>query len=182
MRRIWLAGAAVAATAIGVPATALTGTAHAAAISGQQKAVTASAPRNLVHQAPAAKQTFNTVAASLAKTLVGGRYAYGGTSPAGGFDCSGLTQWVYKHTGGGKPIQRTSQAQYLEFKRIAKSAAKPGDLVFFHNSTNLSSTVYHVGVFEGGNNMVAATTPSGGVKLQSFTWAGNTVTFGTITH
>jgi len=30
--------------------------------------------------------------------------------------------------------------------------------------------------------MVAATTPSGGVQLQSFTWAGNTVTFGTITH
>jgi cell wall-associated NlpC family hydrolase len=157
-------------------------TAHAATISSQQKAVTASAPRTLVHQAPAAKQTFNTVAASLAKTLVGGRYAYGGTTPAGGFDCSGLTQWVYKHTGGGKPIQRTSQAQYVQFKRIAKSAAKPGDLVFFHDTTDLSSYVYHVGVYEGGNNMVAATTPSGGVKLQSFTWAGNTVTFGTITH
>ena len=182
MRRTWLAGAALAATAIGAPATALTGTANAAALSGQQKATTASAPRTLVHQAPAAKQTFNSVAAALAKTLVGGRYAYGGTTPAGGFDCSGLTQWVYKHTGGGKPIQRTSQAQFLEFKRIAKSAAKPGDLVFFHNSTNLSSSVYHVGVYEGGSTMVAATTPSGGVRLQSFTWAGNTVTFGTITH
>jgi cell wall-associated NlpC family hydrolase len=182
MRRTWLAGALVTAAAVGIPATALTGTAHAATISSQQKAVTASAPRTLVHQAPAAKQTFNTVAASLAQTLVGGRYAYGGTTPAGGFDCSGLTQWVYKHTGGGKPIQRTSQAQYVQFKRIAKSAAKPGDLVFFHDTTDLSSYVYHVGVYEGGNNMVAATTPSGGVKLQSFTWAGNTVTFGTITH
>jgi hypothetical protein len=30
--------------------------------------------------------------------------------------------------------------------------------------------------------MVAATTPRGGVRLESFTWAGNTVTFGTITH
>jgi cell wall-associated NlpC family hydrolase len=182
MRRTWLAGAAVAATAIGVPAFALTGTAHAAALSGQQMAASASTPRTLVHQAPAAKQTFNSVAAAVAKTLVGGRYAYGGTTPAGGFDCSGLTLYVYKHTGGGKPIQRTSNAQFLEFKRIAKSAAKPGDLVFFHDTTNLSSYVYHVGVYEGGNNMVAATTPSGGVQLQSFTWAGNTVTFGTITH
>jgi cell wall-associated NlpC family hydrolase len=182
MRRNWLAGALVTAAAVGIPATALSGTAHAATISSQQKAVTVSAPRTLVHQAPAAKQTFNTVAASLAKTLVGGRYAYGGTTPAGGFDCSGLTQWVYKHTGGGKPIQRTSNAQFVEFKRIAKSAAKPGDLVFFHDTTNLSSYVYHVGVYEGGNNMVAATTPSGGIQLQSFTWAGNTVTFGTITH
>jgi hypothetical protein len=30
--------------------------------------------------------------------------------------------------------------------------------------------------------MVAATTPGGGVEFQSFTWAGDTVTFGTITH
>ena len=37
-------------------------------------------------------------------------------------------------------------------------------------------------VYEGGNDIVAATTPSGGVRFESFTWAGNTVTFGTITH
>jgi cell wall-associated NlpC family hydrolase len=170
MRRTWLARALVTTAAVAVPAVALTGTAKA------------STPvRTLAHQQPAAKQTFNSVAAALAKTLVGDPYAYGGTSPAG-FDCSGLTQWVYHHTGGGKPIQRTSQAQFLEFKRISKSAARPGDLVFFHDTSNLSSYVYHVGVYEGGNNMVAATTPSGGVKYQSFTWAGNTVSFGTITH
>jgi hypothetical protein len=29
---------------------------------------------------------------------------------------------------------------------------------------------------------VAATTYGEGVQLQSFAWAGNTVTFGTITH
>ncbi len=182
MRRTWLAGALVTAAAAGVPAAALSGTAHASTLSAQQKTSTASTPvRTLVHKAPAAKQTFNSVAASLAKTLVGGRYATGGTSPAG-FDCSGLTQYVYHHTGGGKPIQRTSQAQFQQFKRISHSAARPGDLVFFHNTSNPSSYVYHVGVYEGGNDMVAATTPSGGVKLQSFTWAGNTVTFGTITH
>jgi cell wall-associated NlpC family hydrolase len=178
VRRNWLAGVAVAA-AITIPVTALSGT----ALSGTAQAATvsqqtaASAKVRVLVKAVA----FNTAAAAAARRLVGDAYRYGGTTPAG-FDCSGLTQYVYRHSGAGKSIKRTADAQYLEFKRIAKSAAKPGDLVFFHNTSSPSSYVYHVGVFEGGNNMVAATTPSGGVKLQSFTWAGNTVTFGTISH
>ena len=131
--------------------------------------------------APKAAATFDQVAAALAKTLVGDPYASGGTSPAG-FDCSGLTQYVYKHTGGGKPIERTAEDQFLQFKRISEADAKPGDLVFFHDTSDPDSYVYHVGVYEGGDDMVAATTPSGGVQLQSFTWAGDTVSFGTITH
>ncbi len=172
MRRNWLAGAAVAAVTISVPFTAVTGTARAATLSGQQKTATA---------AKAAPVTWNMVAAAKAKKLVGYRYIYGGTTTAG-FDCSGLTQWVYRHTGHGKVIKRIANDQFRQFKRISHAAARPGDLVFFHATSNLSSYVYHVGVYEGGNNMVAATTPSGGVRLQSFTWAGNTVSFGTITH
>jgi cell wall-associated NlpC family hydrolase len=165
--------AATAAAAIAVPVLAFTGTAQAATVS-QQQASTAATVR-VLHRV-----TFNSQAAALARTLVGDRYAYGGTSPAG-FDCSGLTQYVYRHTG--KYIQRTAQAQYLEFRRIARSAAVPGDLVFFHATSSPSSYVYHVGVYEGGNSMmVAAATPSEGVVYQSFTWGGNTVTFGTITH
>jgi cell wall-associated NlpC family hydrolase len=178
VRRNWLAGvAAAAAVTIPVAAlsgTALSGTAQAATVSQQ---TAASAKVRVLVKAVA----FNTAAAAAARRLVGDAYRYGGTTPAG-FDCSGLTQYVYRHSGAGKAIQRTADAQYREFRRIAKSAAKPGDLVFFHNTSSPSSYVYHVGVFEGGNNMVAATTPSGGVKLQSFTWAGNTVTFGTISH
>jgi cell wall-associated NlpC family hydrolase len=173
VRRTWLAGAAAAA-AITVPLTAFAGTAHAAGLSQQQAATTK--PRAVVRVI-----LFDVAAAAEAKKFVGTPYRYGGSTPAG-FDCSGLTQYVYKHTGGGKPIQRTAQAQFGEFKRIAKSAAKPGDLVFFHDTGNLSSYVYHVGVYEGGNNMVAATTSGGHVELQSFTWAGSTVSFGTITH
>jgi hypothetical protein len=54
--------------------------------------------------------------------------------------------------------------------------------VFFHETSDPNSWVYHVGVYEGGHNMVAATTYGEGVQLQSFTWAGDTVTFGSITH
>jgi len=185
MRRNWLANAAVAAAAISVPVTAVTvpalaGTAQAATLSLQQKTTPASAataPKRVLKKVV----TWNMVAATLAKRLVGDPYSWGGTSPAG-FDCSGLTQWVYRHTGHGKFIQRTAEAQFLQFRRISHAAARPGDLVFFHDSSYPGSYVYHVGVYEGGEYMVAATTYGEGVQLQSFAWGGDTVTFGTITH
>jgi len=190
MRRNWLAGAAVAAVAITVPVTAVTGplftgTAQAATLSGQQKTTPTSAAKTpkrvlkkVTKQAPV---TWNMVAAVLAKRLVGAPYAYGGTSPAG-FDCSGLTQFVYRHTGHGKAIQRTAEDQFLQFRRINHQSARPGDLVFFHDTSDPFSFVYHVGVYEGGDDMVAAATYGEGVRLQSFTWGGDTVTFGTVTH
>ena len=176
MRRTRLARAVLAAAAVSVPvaalaAPALTGTAHAATGS-QQKAVTAT---------KGSFPLYNQVAARVAMSRVGDRYAYGGTGPAG-FDCSGLTQWVYRHTGHGKRIPRMAEDQFLSFRRISLAAARPGDLVFFHVTSYLGSYVYHVGVYEGGHMMVAATTAAGGVQYQSFTWAGNTVSFGTITH
>jgi peptidoglycan DL-endopeptidase CwlO len=176
MRHIWLARAAFAAAAVSVPVTALagpvlTGTAQAATISKQATAKATAAAGPL----------YNQVAAAVAMSQVGDPYAYGGTSPAG-FDCSGLTQWVYLHTGGGKPIARMAEDQFLEFRPISEADARPGDLVFFHETSDLASYVYHVGIYEGGDMMVAATVPGEGVQYQSFTWAGDTVSFGTITH
>lgn len=171
MRRTWLAGAAAAA-AVTVPLTAFTGTAHAASLSPQQ----ATSVRGLVRV-----NLFDRTALKEAKKFIGTPYRYGGTTPAG-FDCSGFTQYVYHHTGGGKPLQRTAQAQYDQAWRIPKSHAQPGDLVFFHETSNPGSYVYHVGIYDGGNNMVASPSTGGHVEVQSFTWAGNTVTFGSITH
>jgi cell wall-associated NlpC family hydrolase len=190
MRRNWLATATVAAVAVSVPVTAVTGPtfvgkAQAATLSGQQKATpasTAKTPKRVLKkvtkQAPV---TWNMVAAALAKRLVGDPYIYGGTSPAG-FDCSGLAQFVYRHTGHGKRIDRNAEDQFLQFRRISHASARPGDLVFFHVTSDPTSLVYHVGVYEGGDDMVAAATYGQGVVLQSFTWGGDTVTFGTITH
>lgn len=167
MRGVWLARATVTAVAIGAPVAAATGVAQAApaAAGSQQKA--------------AAVQSFDQRAATYIKGFIGARYAYGGSSPSG-FDCSGLTQYVYRHFG--KSIQRTANAQFREFRRISKARAWGGDLVFFHVSSDPNSFVYHVGVYEGGHAMVAATDYGGGVQWQSFAWAGNTVTFGTVTH
>jgi cell wall-associated NlpC family hydrolase len=184
VRHEWLARAVLAAAAVSVPVAALAGPALTApaqaATDSQQQTVTASTP-STTQVKKAAFRTYNQVAASLAMTLVGDPYAYGGTSPAG-FDCSGLSRWVYRHTGGGKPIPRMAEDQFLHFRLISHAAARPGDLVFFHDTSYLGSYVYHVGVYEGGDMMVAATDPGGGVRYQSFTWAGDTVSFGTITH
>jgi cell wall-associated NlpC family hydrolase len=124
-------------------------------------------------------QTFNQKAAAYAITLEGIPYLYGGTTKQG-FDCSGLTQYVYNHEG--RQIVRTSDEQFHQFRAEAHAQAQPGDLVFFHDTSNLQSHVYHVGVFEGGTDMVAATHTGSDVQEQSYTWGGNTVSFGTVSH
>jgi cell wall-associated NlpC family hydrolase len=123
--------------------------------------------------------TFNQKAAAYALTLRGVPYLYGGTTKQG-FDCSGLTQYVYNH--GGRQIVRTSNEQFHEFRSESHAQAQPGDLVFFHDTSNLQSEVYHVGVFEGGTEMVAATHTGSDVQEQSYLWGGNTVSFGTVSH
>src|ERR1700727_1161676 len=120
--------------------------------------------------------TFNQKAAAYAKTLEGVPYLYGGTTKQG-FDCSGLTQYVYNHEG--RQIVRTSDEQFHQFRGETHAQAQPGDLVFFHDTSNLQSTVYHVGVFEGGTEMVAATHTGSDVQEQSYTWGGDTASFGT---
>src|SRR5215469_5518380 len=60
--------------------------------------------------------SFNQKAAAYAKSFVGRvPYRYGGGSPGTGFDCSGLTSYVYRHYG--KSIPRTADAQFHRFRR-----------------------------------------------------------------
>lgn len=123
--------------------------------------------------------SFNQKAAGYVETFIHkAPYRYGGSSPSAGFDCSGLTQYVYKHLG--KSIPRTAEAQYEHFKRISRSQAWGGDLVFFHETSSPGSPVYHVGIYEGSNHMVSAANSSEGIVWQTI-WSSD-VTFGTITH
>ncbi len=195
MRRNWLAKAALASVALSVPIAGVAGTAQASTQGGvgQQKVVFHKTPKkkHKSHRSTRPKKkhnenyrgrhrsSFNEDAAGYVKDMEGVPYVYGGTSPAG-FDCSGLSQYIYRHYG--KHIQRTAEDQFLEFRRISKQRAWGGDLVFFHVDSNPNSYVYHVGVYEGGDDMVAATTSGSDVQWQNFSWAGDTVTFGTLTH
>jgi cell wall-associated NlpC family hydrolase len=180
MRRTRLARAALATAMLSVPAAGLiavpTGAAFAAALTaGPTSGVT----QEVTAWRASTTLSFNQQVAAYVKRFEGTPYRYGGTTPAG-FDCSGLTQYVYRHFH--KGIARTADAQFHEFKRISKAHAQPGDLVFFHASSDPGSYVYHVGVYEGGNNMVDSPHTGARVGLRSFAWAGNTVTFGTISH
>jgi cell wall-associated NlpC family hydrolase len=123
--------------------------------------------------------SFNQQVSAYVKRFEGVPYRYGGTTPAG-FDCSGLSQYSYGHFG--KKIARTADGQFRQFRRITKARAWGGDLVFFHETSNPSSYVYHVGIYEGGNSMVDSPHTGARVEFRSFAWAGNTVTFGTISH
>lgn len=124
-------------------------------------------------------QSFNQKAAGYVETFIGrAHYHYGGSSPSTGFDCSGLTSYVYGHLG--KSIPRTADAQFRHFRRISESRAWGGDLVFFHENSNPNSYVYHVGIYEGSNHMVSAADAAEGIVWQRI-WSSH-VTFGTITH
>jgi cell wall-associated NlpC family hydrolase len=123
--------------------------------------------------------SFNQRAATYVETFIGHvPYVYGGSSPSSGFDCSGLTQYVYHHEG--KSIPRTAEEQFLGFRRESQSKAWGGDLVFFHEDSDPNSYVYHVAIYEGGNHIVSATDPAQGIAWQTI-WSPD-VTFGTITH
>lgn len=83
----------------------------------------------------------------VARRQNGDPYAYGAAGP-NRFDCSGLTQFVYR-VALGKRLPHSSSAQVGRTKRITRKAARPGDLVFFHDGGG----VYHVAVYAGGNRI-----------------------------
>lgn len=94
---------------------------------------------------------------SIAKKYLGVSYVWGGSSPSQGFDCSGLTSYVYKQAG--LYIPRTASQQQLYMK--STNNPQPGDLVFF------GYPAYHVGIYLGHNRMIVAPVPGDVVKIQS---------------
>jgi cell wall-associated NlpC family hydrolase len=86
-------------------------------------------------------------AADWARSRKGSPYDYGANGPHS-FDCSGLTRWVYARVGMSLP--HSSAAQANKVKRVKRSHARRGDLVFFYNS---SGSVFHVGIYAGHGNV-----------------------------
>ncbi|MGO4261912.1 C40 family peptidase [Lysobacter sp. TAB13] len=94
-------------------------------------------------------------------SLVGTPYRYGGNTPEGGFDCSGLVNYVYRDMLA-LSLPRTSRdlAGY-QGPRIDPMRLAAGDLVFFGSSGNVS----HVGIYVGEGRFVHAPSSGGTVRL-----------------
>jgi hypothetical protein len=102
---------------------------------------------------------------TLAKKYLGTRYTWGGDNPAtGGFDCSGLVQYVYAKNGVSLP--RTTYNQINEGASVQPNKLRPGDLVFFDTDRKQSGPD-HVGIYIGGGKFIHAPRPGEGVKISS---------------
>jgi len=92
--------------------------------------------------------------------LIGVDYVYGGETPEGGLDCSGLVRHVFQQVTG-VTLPRTSKEQSRVGKPVARADLKPGDLVFFNTRRFAFS---HVGIYLGDDRFIHA--PSRGSEVE----------------
>ena len=95
-----------------------------------------------------------------AKSYIGYKYVYGGSSPSTGFDCSGFTSYIYKQFG--VSLNRTAAGQYSNGTAVSRSNLQPGDLVMFGKSG-----INHVGIYIGGGMIVHAENKTTGVTTDT---------------
>jgi cell wall-associated NlpC family hydrolase len=97
---------------------------------------------------------------SIALQYLGIPYKWGGASPAAGFDCSGLVQYVYAQVGISLPHYTVAQWKYSGAVPVAKDQLRPGDLVFFNG-------LDHVGIYLGYGDFIDAPHTGATVEIDS---------------
>ncbi|MFC7302422.1 C40 family peptidase [Cognatiluteimonas weifangensis] len=145
----WLAPALLAATL-------------AACGSGPRHAVRAPAPASghWASNAPADPAASNAVLMR-AISLVGTPYRYGGNTPEGGFDCSGLVNYVYRDMLDLRLPRTSRELAAWQGPRIPPERLTAADLVFFGSDGRVS----HVGIYVGEGRFVHAPSSGGTVRL-----------------
>ena len=94
-------------------------------------------------------------------SLVGTPYRYGGNTPEGGFDCSGLVNYVYRDMLDLKLPRSSRELAGWQGPRVAPERLASGDLVFFGSGGSVS----HVGIYVGEGRFVHAPSSGGTVRL-----------------
>ena len=108
--------------------------------------------------APPADASRGAQVVAIAMRYLGVPYKWGGASPSTGFDCSGLTMYVFAQIGVSLP--HYAAAQYGLGHAVSKSELQPGDLVFFRG-------LGHMGMYIGGGNFIHAPQTGDVVKISS---------------
>ena len=134
-----------------------------------------SAVRRSTDTAPVARSSGSSVApvdplrlhsdlreALLARTMlvVNTPYTFGGNSPEGGFDCSGLIQWAVKGIHNGR-LPRTTAQWAQSSVPVQGRGLQRGDFVFFNT---LGGRYSHMGIFVGNGQFVHAPSKGGTVQ------------------
>jgi peptidoglycan DL-endopeptidase CwlO len=99
-------------------------------------------------------------AVAIAERELGVPYVWGGASPAG-FDCSGLTMWVYAQLG--IHLDHFTGSQWNAGPHVPRADLEPGDLVFFEPD------IGHVGIYIGNNLFIHAPHTGTVVQISSLT-------------
>lgn len=102
---------------------------------------------------------------NFALKYVGNPYVWGGTSLTRGADCSGFVQAVLRNYGVSLP--RTSREQAKVGRAINSSEMRPGDLIFYANS---SGTINHVAMYIGNGQIVHAASRKSGIKISTWNY------------
>jgi cell wall-associated NlpC family hydrolase len=116
--------------------------------------------RNWATVAPADPGAANAVLMR-AISLVGTPYRYGGNTPDGGFDCSGLVNYVYRDMLDLRLPRASRDLAAAQGPRLDPERLAPADLVFFGAGGNVS----HVGIYVGEGRFVHAPSTGGTVRL-----------------
>jgi cell wall-associated NlpC family hydrolase len=94
--------------------------------------------------------------------LVGTPYRWGGNTPAGGFDCSGLVDYIYRNATGLELPRTSGEMADMDAHKVKRmTQLVSGDLVFF----DIGGRISHVGVYVGKGRFVHAPNSGGTVRL-----------------
>jgi len=103
-----------------------------------------------------------------AMQYLGNAYVSGGSTLAGGTDCSGFTSLIYKDFG--YTLSRIPNGQYTSDGRfVSYEEAQPGDIVCYSSN---GSTCTHVGIYIGNGQIIHSSTPRNGVIIAGITDCG----------
>jgi cell wall-associated NlpC family hydrolase len=93
--------------------------------------------------------------------LVGTPYHFGGNTPQGGFDCSGLVGYVFRDAAGVALPRTSREMSDVKARKLDREDLQAGDLVFFADRRKIS----HVGIYVGELRFVHAPNAGGTVRL-----------------